>query len=85
MLKHKLVVFLCSVYSAFSCSLHFVGSPPPSSPFFPFFFSVFFFFYIVVFIIYPVGSPLFLQFSVTGAGEGAGRGSFWQVGLFAGL
>ena len=39
------------------------------------------FFYIVLFIIYPVGSPLFFQFSVIGAGAGF----FSQAGLVAGL
>ena len=51
----------------------------------------FFFFNIVLFIIYPVGSPLFFQFSVTGVGSGAGAGAgagagfFWQAGLVTGL
>ena len=38
-------------------------------------------FFIVLFIIYPVGSPLFLQFSVTVAGAGF----FLWAGLVAGL
>ena len=54
---HVLVGLLCSVYWVFSCSLHFLGFPP---------------FFLVLFIIYPVGSPLFFQFDVTGPGPGAG-------------
>ena len=43
----------------FSCSWHFLGSPP-----------LFPFFYRQSYYQYPVGSPLFLQFSVAGAGAG---------------
>ena len=66
---HMLVVLLCSAYRVFSCSLPFLSSPP-----FPPFF-------IVLVIIYPVGSPLLLQFSVSGAGAGF----FWWAGLVDGL
>ena len=38
--------------------------------------TLYYIFSIVLFIIYPVGSPLFFQFSVTGAGAGAGAGFF---------
>jgi len=62
---HVLVVLLCSVYRVFSCSLPFLGSPISPPP--------------IVLII--VGSPLFFQFSVMGAGAGF----FWQAGLVAGL
>ena len=64
---HVFAVLLCSAYRAFSCSLLFLRSPP-----FPTFC------FIVLFIIYPVGSPLFFQYSVTGAGPGAGF--FCQAG-----
>ena len=69
---HVLVVLLCSAYRVFTCSLLFQGSPPLSPP-------LYYIFYIVLFIIYPVGSPQFFQFSVTGVGAGAG------TGLVAGL
>ena len=36
-----------------------------------------YFFIVFIFIIYPVGSPLFFQFSVMCAGAGA---RFWQAG-----
>ena len=75
---HMLVVLLAQCTGHFSCSLHFLGSPPLS----PHLFSSFF---IVLFIIYLVSSPLFFQFSVTGAGAGAGVGFFWLAGLLAGL
>ena len=71
---HVLAVLLCSVYRAFACSLHFIGSPPLSP-----------LFLIVFFTIYPVGSPLFFQFSVTGGGAGVRAGFLWQAGLMAGL
>ena len=70
---HVLAVLLCSVYRAVACSLHFLGSPP-QSPFF-----------IVFFIIYPVGSPLFFPFSVTGGGAGFRAGFLRQAGLMTGL
>ena len=38
----------------------------------PFSFLLFIYFFIVICIIYTVGSPLFFQFSVMGAGAGAG-------------
>ena len=66
---HVLVVLLISAYRVFSCSLPFLGSPP-----FPPLF-------LVLFIIHTIGSPLFFQFSVAGAGAGF----FWQAGLMHGL
>ena len=42
-------------------------------------------FFIALFIIYPVSSPQFFQFSLTGAEAGAAAGFFWRVGLMAGL
>ena len=78
---HVLVVLLCSVYRVFSCSLLFLGSPPLSSP-------VYYIFYIVLFIIYPVGSPLFFQFSVMGGLLGVlaawVRGQQFQPPMFLG-
>ena len=68
-----LVVLLCSVYRAFSCSLLFLGCPPLFPP-------LYYIFYIFSFIIYPVGSPLLFQFSVRGAGAGfflAGMARGW--------
>ena len=62
---HVPVVLLCSVYRAFSCSMLFRGSPPLSPPFILYFYLVF-----------HVDSPLFFQFSVTGAGAGVGAGFF---------
>ena len=53
---HVSVVLLCSAYRAFSCSLLFRGSPPLSPPLYYIFYTVFY-----------IGSPLFFQFSVTGA------------------
>ena len=38
-----------------------------------------------LFFIYPVGSPLFFQFSVIGAWVGAGTESFWRARLKAEL
>ena len=38
-----------------------------------------------LFFIYPVGSPLFFQFSVMGAMVSPGTESFWRVGLMAKL
>ena len=68
---HMLVVLLSSACRAFSCSLLFPGSPPLSLPFFN------------SLICYLEGCPMFIQFSMTGAGAGARF--FWQVGLMAGL
>ena len=75
-LLQMLVVLLCSVYWVFSCRLPFIGSPPlpPSLP--PPFI-------IVLIIIYPIGSPLFFQFSAAGAEAGAGF--FWCAELVVGL
>lgn len=81
-----LTVFQATWAMAFSCSWYFLGSPP----LFPgplFFFSTYslthppFFLHIVLLIIYPVGSSLFFQFRVAGAGAGF----FWQVEFVAGL
>ena len=61
----------------FSCSLLFQGSPPLSPPF-----------YYIFYIVFYIGSPLFFQFSVTGAGAGVGAGFFffcWWARLVAGL
>ena len=66
------VVLLCSVYWVFSCRLPFSGSPPLPPPFI-----------IVLIIIYPIGSPLFFQFSAAGAETGAGF--FWCAELVVGL
>ena len=42
-------------------------------------------FYIVLSLFTLIIFPLFLQFSVTSAGAGAGAGFFWRAGLVAGL
>ena len=64
---HAPVVLLCSAGRAFSCSLLFQGSPPLSP-------ALYYIFNIALFSMYPVGSPLFFQFSVMGAGRGWGLG-----------
>ena len=84
---HVPVVLLCSVYRAFSCSLLFPGYRYPPPP------PLYYMFYIVLLIIYPVGSPLFFQFSGAGAGffpageargwvaSRAGSWVFWLLGF----
>ena len=61
---HVLEVLLCSAHRAY---MTFAFSRLPT-------FSHQLLFFIVLFIIYPVGSPLFIQFCATGAGAGAGAG-----------
>ena len=66
---HVSVVLLCSAYRAFSCSLLFQSSPPLSPHL-----------YYIVYIVFYIGSPLFFQFSVTGAGARVGAGFFFLAG-----
>ena len=68
---HVSVVLLCSAYGAFSCSLVF-KVPHPYPPLF---------LYFIFYIVFYIGSPLFFQFSVTGAGAGAGSWVFWLLGF----
>ena len=74
---HVLVALLYSTYRTFHVATVAFSRILPSLLFF-----FWFLFFIVLFVIYPVGSPLFFQFRVTGAWAGVG---FWQVGLMAGL
>ena len=74
---HVSIVLLCSAYREFSCSLLFQGSPALSPPL-----------YHIFYIVFYIGSPLFFQFNVTGAGARVGAGFFfffWWAGLMAGL
>ena len=66
---HMSVVLLCSAYRVFSCSLLFQGSPPLSPPL-----------HYIFYIVFYIGSPLFSQFSVMGAGARVGAGFFSLVG-----
>ena len=56
---HMLLALLCTAFLGISCCSAFLESLPR-----PFFFS----FTLALFIIYPIASPLFFQFSVTSAG-----------------
>ena len=65
---YMLLALLCTAFLGISCCSAFLESLPRP----------FFLFTLALFIIYPVASPLFFQFSVTGAGAGVG---FWWLRL----
>ena len=70
-----LPVLLCSAYIAcFDVACLYKATHPPHL-----------YNYIVIFVIYPIGSPLFFQFSQTGAGVETGEGFFSRAELMAKL